>query len=81
MKQRVLTNWSLIRAIRLLMGAGAVAQGILQEEPFLLIAGSFILVGAMLNYGCCGNSCPVSYSGKKDIHMDTEKVNTQNKRC
>ncbi len=77
MKQRILTNWSLIRAICLLMGAGAAAQGILQEEPVLLIAGSFILVGAVLNYGCCGSSCPVSYSGKKENYMDTEKVNTR----
>jgi hypothetical protein len=72
MKERIVSNWSVIRLIRLLIGAGAAVQGILQKETILIAAGLFLLLGAVLNYGCCGSAgCPVSYS-KKQTEKDTE---------
>lgn len=66
MKERIMNNWGVIRFIRLVIGAGAAVQGILQEECFVTIAGIFIALGAVLNYGCCGSAgCPVSYSKKQ----------------
>lgn len=77
MKERILTNWNLIRVIRLLLGAGIAAQGILQAELFFTIAGAFILLGAELNYGCGGSGgCSVSYSPKADSKTGPEKVDT-----
>ena len=72
MKERIFSNWSVIRFLRLLIGTGAAVQGILQKEWILTVAGLFLLLGAALNYGCCGSTgCPVSYS-KKQTEKDTE---------
>jgi hypothetical protein len=76
MKERILSHWNVIRFIRLVIGAGAVVQGILQKETILTVAGFFLLLGAVLNYGCCGSAgCPVSYSKKqKEKDIDYEEV-------
>lgn len=72
MKERVLSNWGVMRFVRLLIGAGAAVQGIWQKETFLIAAGLFLMFGALLNYGCCGSAgCPVSYS-KKQTEKDIE---------
>jgi hypothetical protein len=72
MKERIFSNWSVMRFIRLLIGAGAAVQGVLQKETFLTAAGLFLMLGALLNYGCCGSiGCPVSYS-KKQTEKDPE---------
>jgi hypothetical protein len=76
MKERILSNWNVIRFIRLVIGAGAAVQGILQKETILTVAGIFLLLGAVLNYGCCGSAgCPVSYSKKQtEKDIDYEEV-------
>ena len=72
MKERILYNWSVIRFIRLLIGSVAAVQGILQKETILIAAGFFLLLSAVLNYGCCGNAgCPVINS-KKQTNKETE---------
>ena len=78
MRERVLNNWNVVRFVRLLIGAGAVVQGIGQKETFLTTAGLFLLLGALLNYGCCGSAgCPVSYSKRPTA----KAVESEEKAC
>lgn len=66
MKERVLSNWNWLRFIRLFIGIIAVIQGISQGETLLIIAGIFLLLSALLNFGCCGSTgCPISFSKKQ----------------
>jgi hypothetical protein len=72
MKERLLSNWTVIRLTRLLIGAGAAVHGILQNEFIFMAAGLFLLLGAVLNYSCCGSAgCPIPYS-KKQTNKDIE---------
>lgn len=43
-----------------------MGQGVGQRETLLVIAGVFLLLSALLNYGCCGTAgCPVSNSKRQ----------------
>lgn len=54
MKSIVWRNWHAMRIIRAVFGIIALAQGILQRDSLLIIAGSFLLFSAIFNVGCCG---------------------------
>jgi hypothetical protein len=61
--KRLLIGWNAFRIIRLLIGIAALVQGIIQKEGLVLVAGSWILFGALFNRGCCGSGgCPVPMS-------------------
>ena len=63
MMKKILSGWNGLRILRLLIGTGAVAQGIVQKEGLITIAGIWILLGAVLNLGCCGSGgCSVPTS-------------------
>lgn len=76
MKERVFSNWNLMRFIRFFIGALAIVQGIWQKESLPVIAGIFLLLTAVLNYGCCGSAgCTVPYSKKqKEKNIEYEEV-------
>lgn len=79
MRQRILKNWNVVRFIRLLMGTGAVIQGLTQREVLITLAGLFLFITALVNYGCCGSSgCPVSYSLHTNRAKDFEKTDYKN---
>lgn len=72
MKERVFSNWNLMRFIRLFIGMWVIVQGIWERESLPIIAGFFLLLTAVLNYGCCGSAgCAVSYS-KNQIKKEVE---------
>ena len=54
MKRIILTNWNIMRILRLIFGVVALVQGIMQSESLLMVAGVFILSTAIFNVGCCG---------------------------
>jgi hypothetical protein len=63
--RRLLIGWNAFRIIRLLIGIAALVQGIIQKEGLVLVAGSWILFGALFNTGCCGSGgCSVPKSKK-----------------
>jgi hypothetical protein len=74
MKQRIITNWNLVRFLRLVIGLAAAIQGILQREVVVTIAGLFLFSTAIFNYGCCGSGgCSVSYPSKENKTIQLEK--------
>jgi hypothetical protein len=61
--RKLLIGWNVFRIIRLLIGMVALVQGIIQKEGLILLAGSWILFGALFNKGCCGSGgCSVPMS-------------------
>jgi hypothetical protein len=59
----LLSGWSVMRVIRLLIGLYAFWQAIVTKEPMLGLAGLFVAGMALANIGCCGaNGCQISSS-------------------
>lgn len=56
MVKSLLSNWSLIRAIRLILGLIIVAQGFIQKDYVFAFLGMLFAVLAFANIGCCGTS-------------------------
>lgn len=61
MKQRLLTNWTLWRIMRLVLSLVFIVQGILKTDYILLSAGLFLLIHALYN------SCATCVSGNCEI--------------
>jgi hypothetical protein len=75
--KRIREGWSIGRLLRLLLGTGAVAQGLAQKENLMLIVGLFIVLSAVLNYGCCGNAgCPVPPKNRTLTKVHDEEMDT-----
>lgn len=67
MKNKLFTNWNVVRWVRLLFGLGAVITGFLQKENLAIIAGVFLVITALSNTGCCGaNGCTPQINNKKE---------------
>ena len=77
MKRR-LTGWNVVRIIRLLLGIAALIQGIIEKETWMFVAGGVLLLGAILNLGCCGSSgCSLPTPNQNKINkIQYEEVDT-----
>jgi hypothetical protein len=80
MKQRITGNWTTVRFLRFLIGSVAVVQGIVQREVVVILAGLFVFMGAILNFGCCGSAgCPVTYpTNPNEMQAGEKKINPGN---
>ena len=66
MIKTLLSNWSIMRGLRLVMGLIALVQSIIQKDVTLGIIAGFLLLTAIANVGCCGSrGCTVDYSKPK----------------
>lgn len=64
-KQHLLTNWHVMRWIRLILGIALLAYAIVSHDMLSGILASFLLFQAILNAGCCGvNGCDVTTAKK-----------------
>lgn len=62
----ILSNWSVMRGLRMVIGLVATVQSIIQKEITLGIIAGFLLLTAIANIGCCGgNGCAVNFSNRK----------------
>lgn len=56
MKQRILSNWTLMRFLRLGMGLAILAQAILAKDIGFAFAGIIFTALPVFNIGCCGSA-------------------------
>jgi hypothetical protein len=59
MKTLLLSDWHLIRVVRLVFGTMAVTAGFTKGDVLAGAVGGLLLYQAIWNVGCCGNSCAV----------------------
>jgi hypothetical protein len=52
----LLSNWTFMRALRLLLGIAAAVQAFLQKDPLIGLLAGFLLITALANIGCCGST-------------------------
>lgn len=86
MLERIISGWSVIRAIYVLAGLGIVVQGVMDKQWFVTVFGIYFASMGIFNFGCAGGACYVpnrkySKSSKnfkpKDVNF--EEVKTENK--
>ena len=56
MKQTILSNWTLMRFLRLAMGIAILVQSILAKDIGFAIAGIIFTALPVFNIGCCGTA-------------------------
>jgi ascorbate-specific PTS system EIIC-type component UlaA len=58
MKQAILNNWTLVRALRVIMGLVIIGEALQRHDVVSTIAGSVFTALGLFNIGCCGSrSC------------------------
>ena len=56
MKQTILSNWTLMRFLRLAMGIAILVQGIIVKDMMFAFAGIIFTAMPVFNVGCCGSA-------------------------
>jgi len=73
-KDRLLTNWNLMRWIVLAVGLFFIVQGLRYQDLISGLVGGFFLFQAITNTGClCGN-CAVAASSTKSSGSNMNEV-------
>lgn len=69
MKQRILTGWTFIRVIYLLLGCLIVIQSVAQGQWLGVLFGGYFAAMGLFAIGCAGGSCyyPPQTKNKPDI--------------
>ncbi len=73
MKERLLTNWTYIRALYLILGLVVIIQSILSSQWFGVAFGGYFASMGLFGFGCASGNC---FSG--NIRTDAkQKSNIQ----
>ena len=60
MKNRILTNWTFMRALYLLMGIAVIIQSVMSQQWFGILIGGYFASMCLFAFGCAAGNC---YSG------------------
>ncbi len=59
MKKLLLTDWNVMRIIRLVLGVLATGAGIVQHDVLVGSIGGLLIFQAAMNMSCAGGACSV----------------------
>lgn len=69
--KNILSNWNIMRLLRLAMGVFVVWQGVLAHEWALVVMGCIFSLLAIFNIGCCGTAaCNIAAKSQKSQNKD-----------
>ena len=74
MKQIILTSWTFLRVLRLLIGLAVIVQALIVSDALLGAAGLLFSGMAVFNAGCCGTAgcaTPTKRSSSKSVNETT----------
>jgi len=75
MKQTLLSNWHLMRVIRLILGVFVMYDGFKSHQYLFMFFGAAFMGMALFNIGCCGpQGCSIPENKKTDPLKDEEIV-------
>jgi hypothetical protein len=57
MKERILTGWTFVRALYLVMGILILAQSIVMNEWLGIVIGGYFSAMGLFGFGCAGGYC------------------------
>ena len=76
----ILTGWSFVRTLRLVIGVSALAAYFSEHESFMGLLGLIVIAQAVFNVGCCGvcDACEIiaCFSG---VTADAKKIQHNSK--
>ena len=72
MKNRILTNWTFMRALYLLMGIAVIIQSVKSQQWFGILIGAYFASMGLFAFGCAAGNC---YGGNCSIQPE-QKLNT-----
>lgn len=82
MKNMLLTNWHVIRVLRIVIGIAFAVTAITNHDGFMAFAAVFFLFQGITNIGCCGAAgCTTNYNRKASDNIEDtefEEVKTEN---
>lgn len=65
MKERILTGWTFMRALYLVMGVTLIIQAIVAKQYMLVALGGYFTAMSVFGIGCAGGRCAVPPPSKK----------------
>jgi hypothetical protein len=65
MKQQLLTNWTLMRFLRLTIGIAILVQAVMVKDILFAFAGIIFTAMPVFNVGCCGTAGCAAPPSKK----------------
>ena len=60
--QRMLSGWTLIRGLYLVIGLFVIGQAIVESQFILLLLGGYFSSMGLFNYGCAAGACATGFN-------------------
>jgi hypothetical protein len=57
MKKRILTRWTFVRTLYLVIGVGAIAQSVMSKQWFGVLFGGYFASMGLFAFGCAAGNC------------------------
>jgi hypothetical protein len=57
MKERILNNWTFMRALYLLMGITVIVQAVMSQQWFGVVFGGYFASMGLFAFGCAAGNC------------------------
>jgi hypothetical protein len=57
MKERILTNWTIPRALYLIMGTMVIVQSVMSHQWFAVLFGGYFAAMGLFAFGCASGNC------------------------
>jgi hypothetical protein len=80
MKERILNNWTFMRAIYLLMGITVIVQSVINQQWFGVAFGGYFASMGLFAFGCAAGNCatePIQKSNTTIEDVEFEEVKTK----
>jgi len=74
MKTRILTNWTFIRVLYLLMGGYIIFQSAIHEQWLGIALGGYFASMGLFAFGCASGSCFTAIPPKQKVETDIQEV-------
>lgn len=78
MKNRILTNWTVRRALYLALGVYVIVQSIIDKQWLLIVFGAYFAAMGLLAIGCASGNCAVEPSQNSKVQdVEYEEIKTK----
>lgn len=74
MKDRLLTGWTIMRVIYLIMGITLIIQAIMAAQYMMIAFGGYFALMSLLGLGCMGGNCYAPRTSEKVASQEVQDV-------
>jgi len=78
MKERILSEWTVVRFIYLILGIGLMVQAYMEQQWMGIAIGGYFASMAVFNFGCAAGACFNTNAFQKPVEkLDTDAQNPE----